>query len=401
MTTAQYDLCVKSEIHPDRRPRLAIVSDTAMAVRKDQRVALAPVVREISAFSDAYRITWLGFDRPELATGHAMMVVPDSVACIPLAAVGGASLWSKIRIVASLPSMSWRVLRAVRSADIVHTRGPSVPAFLAVLFSFVLRRPIWWHKYAGNWGQQNPPRSYGVQRWLLHRAVHCVVTINGQWPNQLAHCKSVANPCLSSEERAIGEDCVATKQYSGPLTACFVGRVEQAKGIERVLDAIEAAGDRVARLLVVGDGDLTLQYEADCRKRSLPVTFLGALDFDQLRDVYVTSHVLLLPSDAEGFPKVIAEAWNYGCVPLVSDVGAIPFYVHEDNGFVWSAASGVTYSDWIRDRDLSEDTLARKAKSGFSSTAPFTFDAFVREINDVLFTEARAESGRSDEARPG
>jgi glycosyltransferase involved in cell wall biosynthesis len=34
--------------------------------------------------------------------------------------------------------------------------------------------------------------------------------------------------------------------------------------------------------------------------------------------------VLVLTSESEGFPKVISEAMAFGCVPLVTAVGAIP-----------------------------------------------------------------------------
>ncbi len=39
---------------------------------------------------------------------------------------------------------------------------------------------------------------------------------------------------------------------------------------------------------------------------------------------YASSHVLVLTSESEGFPRVIAEAMAYGCVPIVTRVGAIP-----------------------------------------------------------------------------
>lgn len=39
---------------------------------------------------------------------------------------------------------------------------------------------------------------------------------------------------------------------------------------------------------------------------------------------YASSQVLVLTSESEGFPKVIAEAMAYGCVPIVTRVGSIP-----------------------------------------------------------------------------
>ncbi len=45
---------------------------------------------------------------------------------------------------------------------------------------------------------------------------------------------------------------------------------------------------------------------------------------ETLEQCYASSHVLVLTSESEGFPKVISEAMAFGCVPVVTRVGAIP-----------------------------------------------------------------------------
>jgi glycosyltransferase involved in cell wall biosynthesis len=45
---------------------------------------------------------------------------------------------------------------------------------------------------------------------------------------------------------------------------------------------------------------------------------------ESIEHVYENSHVLVLTSESEGFPKVISEAMAFGCVPIVTAVGAIP-----------------------------------------------------------------------------
>ena len=43
----------------------------------------------------------------------------------------------------------------------------------------------------------------------------------------------------------------------------------------------------------------------------------------------------VLPSYSEGFPKVIAEAMNFGCIPIVSDISCIRQYIiNGKNGFL-------------------------------------------------------------------
>src|SRR5690606_1663355 len=68
---------------------------------------------------------------------------------------------------------------------------------------------------------------------------------------------------------------------------------------------------------------------------SLPFIFHGYLSRTEVHEIYKKSHAIVLPSASEGFPKVIAEAMNYGCIPIVSDVSSISHYIkHNDNGFL-------------------------------------------------------------------
>ena len=45
--------------------------------------------------------------------------------------------------------------------------------------------------------------------------------------------------------------------------------------------------------------------------------FIGGVSRLELNEVYLRSHFLLLPSKSEGFPKVVAEGANFGCIPIV------------------------------------------------------------------------------------
>ncbi len=59
------------------------------------------------------------------------------------------------------------------------------------------------------------------------------------------------------------------------------------------------------------------------------VTFHGWLPRTALGSVYFRPHIMILPSDSEGWPKVLSEGMAYGIVPLGSNVGSIPQYLAE------------------------------------------------------------------------
>ena len=89
-------------------------------------------------------------------------------------------------------------------------------------------------------------------------------------------------------------------------------------------------------------------------------------------------------SDNEGFPKVIAEAANYGCVPIVSNVSSIPHYINESNGFLWDI--NCSFKEFLGSITLSSETLSDKAKAAFEMSKLFTFEKYADRILELKNT---------------
>lgn len=93
----------------------------------------------------------------------------------------------------------------------------------------------------------------------------------------------------------------------------FVGRLEQAKGIELLLRAwTPAVAARWGRLDIAGDGPLAAVVSARAREDPT-VHWHGALDAEGVREVMRRARLVALPSLwFEGFPRVAAEAMSVG-----------------------------------------------------------------------------------------
>jgi glycosyltransferase involved in cell wall biosynthesis len=122
--------------------------------------------------------------------------------------------------------------------------------------------------------------------------------------------------------------------WKTPIRLLFVGRLDKLKGIV-LLPAILAACLKMgvpARLTVIGDGQDSAALDqaiSETGMREL-VDLWGA---KSLPDVYAamrTHHILLLPSGAEGFGLVLAEAQANGCVPVASQLPGVTDFVVED-----------------------------------------------------------------------
>ena len=67
----------------------------------------------------------------------------------------------------------------------------------------------------------------------------------------------------------------------------------------------------------------------------IKINFLGWISRIKLNKIYEKSHILILPTQSEGFPKVIDEAASYGCIPMVTNISPINQYIeHGNNGLL-------------------------------------------------------------------
>ena len=107
----------------------------------------------------------------------------------------------------------------------------------------------------------------------------------------------------------------------------FVGRFVEGKGPHHAIEAMERvrADHPDARLYLVGDGPLREELEEDVSSRGLEsaVEFLGLIEYDEMPAVFRSADVLVLPSRAEGFPRVVMEAMASGTPVVCTDLDQI------------------------------------------------------------------------------
>lgn len=365
--------------------QLTIISDTALRKNGDSSFGLAPVVRELEKVALGFdKVVWVGFEIPELALEK---INSSKIETITLKRCGGDKLIDKLKVFLQTPEMILVIAKTIFKADVVHTRLPSAPAFIAVLMSFLLRKKIWWNKYAGNWNQQKPPFFYEIQRKLLKTAKHTNVTINGFWSDQPAHCYSFENPCLTRDDLEKGSKIAEAKTFKAPFRLVFVGRLDEHKGVDTIIESLKTIDlNLIERIEFIGDGEKRKEYEKTCEFTGAKVVFRGFLGNAEVHRALSEAHFFLLPSKSEGFPKVIAEAACYGCVPVVSDVGSIGHYINdESNGFIWKIDGGETFSEVLRNAvNSNEKTLKEKSANVLRVAELFSFENYLAKLEKYI-----------------
>lgn len=376
-----------------KRPELLIVSDTKVCVdNKVNFIAFEPVVREIENFSHIFSsITWLAYKYPFSDKSNNLRTanVPKLNYYL-LTAVGGPGFKQRIKIIYTYIRLLIILPRLIRRADVVHTRGPSHPAIVAAFYSiFFFRSKIFWHKYAGNWAAEKNPLSYYLNKSLLLKAKRAKVTINGRWPGQPQHLLSFENPCLTEQEREVGREIIESKNYNNSLDFVFIGNLTESKGVGHILKAFKSLTNepRIGMLHIVGDGVERNKYENYAYQEKIRCRFYGFLPKNEVNVILAGSHVLLLPSDSEGFPKVVAEGANYGCIPVVSAISSIPQYIKDNiNGFLMPSVDPEVLIYCIRKiLSMPESELGRMAKNAYEMGDSFTYENYNRRIlKDIM-----------------
>jgi glycosyltransferase involved in cell wall biosynthesis len=127
-----------------------------------------------------------------------------------------------------------------------------------------------------------------------------------------------------------GDSAVARAALSLPTDRkllLWIGRMVPVKGLETLIAAFDLAHQRDTQLmlLLVGDGPLRAEIQADVNRRGLRehVLFAGAVPQEQLGDWYRASDLVVLSSWSEGLPNVLREALACGRPFVSTDVGSV------------------------------------------------------------------------------
>lgn len=136
-------------------------------------------------------------------------------------------------------------------------------------------------------------------------------------------------------------------------TVLYVGRIEQYKGVDLILEVANRIPD--AEFLVVGDGnykDAFLRKARSCRN----LTFKGELSKQEVAVAMSQTSCLIFPSQwEETFGLVAAEAMACGTPVVGSDIGGIPEVITDGvDGFLASPGNCDEFE--YRVRTLLDDT---------------------------------------------
>jgi glycosyltransferase involved in cell wall biosynthesis len=164
---------------------------------------------------------------------------------------------------------------------------------------------------------------------------------------------------------------------SGALRVVFIGNLIPRKGLDTLLRALARLPDEDWTLAVAGDMGVDERYSREMKRLCAElgierrVKFLGHRSSFEITGLLENGHLLVVPSQYEGFGIVYLEAMGFGLPPLASAAGgARDLIQHGENGYLLQPGDVQGLAVLLRGLHDDRELLAR-----LSLTARRTFEA--------------------------
>jgi glycosyltransferase involved in cell wall biosynthesis len=227
-----------------------------------------------------------------------------------------------------IPGILVKIFNAIRHADHIHLRCPGNMGLLGALIQIFFPLKTKTAKYAGNWDWNcKQPWTYRLQQWILRNTFltrKMQVLVYGSWPDINRNIKPFFTASYSDKDKlAFNKSSV---NYG--IELLFVGSLTSNKrpfiALE-VLHSLLNAGLKV-NLKYCGDGPEITRIQNYIEDNHLHdfVTMTGNVSREVVIKAYQKAHFLIFPSVSEGWPKVVAEAMWWGCIPITTSVSCVP-----------------------------------------------------------------------------
>lgn len=373
--------------------KLLVISDTGMFQKDGSYYAFQPVVIELQYMLSIYdKIHWIGFERPDQKDNNSYVIVDNNNICLEMIpAVGGKKFSEKIDIIRSYPYIFSLINKSIKQINHIHLRSPSNPALVGCLFAFLKPKKTFWFKYAGSWVDR-APLFYSLQRIILKKLAkiqrNVKLTINGDYEDH-HRIFNFQNPCINNEDFVNGRKTLTKKKYIYKYKLCFVGNLTPQKGVDKLLNALKINKSlyHIESIDFIGSSKLKKHYISASKNINIPSYFHGFLDKKEIFKILSKSHVIILPSQTEGFPKVISEGMNFGCLPIVSAVSCVPQIIQNNKNGI------LLYKNNPNDINRALDQLKKisnieyynRIKQNQEFCYKFTYENYLDRIDKEIF----------------
>lgn len=301
------------------------------------------------------------------------------------------SLTNVFKTLIKLPEIFNSVYKAMSQASHIHLRCPGNMGLVGAIVQILFPNKQKTAKYAGNWDPKSKqPWSYRLQKWILSNTFltrNMQVLVYGEWEGSSKNIKSFFTATYSEEEmERLG--VVETRRLGEEIMFLFVGTLSKGKQPLYVIQLVEELYKRGKNVILelYGEGSLRKELELYITQNNLEsiISLKGNHSRETVLKAYQSSHFLILPSKSEGWPKVVAEAMFWGCLPIASPVSCVSYMMGNGSRGVILQEELNQDVDQIEAVISKQEVYQKMASEGQTWSRQFTTDKFEAEIKKLL-----------------
>ncbi|TQI71519.1 glycosyltransferase involved in cell wall biosynthesis [Gramella sp. Hel_I_59] len=367
--------------------RFAVFSHVPHYIDKNKYYAYSPYVREINVWSKYVDTLVIIAPVKKKISQIDIDYSLKSTDFVYLNGLNFTSFKKAIFSIYALPLNVRRIFLEMRKADHIHVRCPGNIGLIALLVQVLFPKKKKTVKYAGNWDPKSKqPFSYRFQKWLIKSKFltrNTKVLVYGKWKDQRENIISFFTASYSESER---ENIV--KVFEPSFNFVFVGSLIEGKRTKLAINVIEELLSKKYRvhLDIYGDGELLEEIESIIKNKNLKkkIKLHGNHNADVIKSAYKEAHFSILPSKSEGWPKALAEAMFFGCVPIGTEVSCIPWMLGDGERGILVKPEKVNASKKIEEFLNDPKILARMSDESLKWSQKYTLERFEKEIRKLI-----------------
>lgn len=298
------------------------------------------------------------------------------------------TLKSTIKTIFKIPKISWQIFSAMQKADHVHLRCPGNMGLLGCFIQILFPHKLKTAKYAGNWDPKAKQAwSYKLQKYILSNTFltkNMQVLVYGEWKNTTKNIKPFFTATYSEEDKL----SVVEKSLGTKINMIFAGTLVTGKNplyAIQIVEKLYKMGYNI-HLDMYGDGNQRIILEGYILKNNLHniISIYGNQTQEVIKKGYQDSHFVILPSESEGWPKVIAEGMFWGCVPIATSVSCVPYMLDYGNRGVLLHLNLDKDTKFLQELILNGAQYKQMQIEGTNWSRKYTLDVFEQEIKLLL-----------------
>lgn len=369
--------------------KFLIVTHVPHSIEENQYAAYGPFVREMNIWGKyVENLIILGPITDIEITTIDNKYEHHNIEFAAIDSIDVLSIKSTLETVCKIPQISVEIYSAMKKADHIHLRCPGniglLGCFIQILFPFKTKTA----KYAGNWDPNSKqPWTYRLQQWILSNTFftrNIQVLVYGEWEGSSKNIKPFFTATYKEEEKIP----IVPKDLKSKIHFIFAGTLVKGKNPLYAIQLVELLLEKGYEVCLdlYGEGLERNRLSAYIEINNLGngIVLKGNHSKEAMQQAYQKSHFVILPSESEGWPKVIAEGMFWGCVPLSTSVSCVPFMLDKGKRGVMlemNLEKDVLQIEAVLNNQPLFDTMQKR---GSEWSRKYTIDLFEKEIKRLL-----------------